>query len=181
MSGLTPLTDVSIYQVAGREASLVSRISSRRPILPRTRYESLVVSARRRGLTHPAEVIHLLEGGGGGVPRGQFTLLDYDEQHQCLVPASIEKIFDGDLAPESSPGRIDGRVSHRCGVVVGEIITMINKPKMSLRRIVILSDPTLKMAALGQEECDRVIAALRRAEAESLPIEWLTGEQWRQD
>ena len=167
-TGLTPLMDVSIYHVAGQEASMVSRLSSQKPLLPRTRYESQVVSARKRGLTHPAEVIHLLEGGGSGIPRGRFTLLEFNDLTHELCPSRVEKIFDGDVVRDSTDTR------KRSGVIVGEISTQISRPQMLLRRVVILSDPTLKMAALGQDECDRIMAALRFAEAASLPIDWLT-------
>lgn len=169
-SGLSPLMDVSIYQFVGREVSLVARPSDDQPILTRTKYESQVVSARKRGLTHPAEVIHLLEGGGSGVPRGIFTLFDYDDVSQKLIPINSEKIFGG-----ASKVVDDGQQERsKCGVFIGEISTSVHKPQMTLRRIVILSDPTIKLAALGLAECDRIIAALKLASQECLPIEWLT-------
>ena len=168
-SGTTPLMDVSIYQFAEREVSLSAKLSDNSPIMTRTQYESQVVRARKRGLTHPAEVIHLLEGGGSGVPRGYFTLFAYDAQSKAFYPTDAEPIF-GVLNQHSQ----DQDADQNYGVLVGEITTAIHKPKMSLKRIVILCDPTIKLAALGREECDRIIAALRYAHTAGLPVEWLS-------
>ena len=169
-SGTTPLTDVSIYQFAEREVSLSAKLSDDHPIMTRTKYESQVVRARKRGLTHPAEVIHLLEGGGSGVPRGYFTLFAYNSQDKAFYPTDAEPIF-GVLNQHSQEQGLNQR---NYGVLVGEIKTEIHKPKMSLKRIVILCDPTIKLAALGREECDRIIAALKYAHEAALPVEWLS-------
>ena len=169
-NGMTPLMDVSIYQFAGREVSLSAKLSDNSPIMTRTQYESQIVLARQRGLTHPAEVIHLLEGGGSGVPRGHFTLFSYDSSNQVFHPTEAEPIF-GALNHNSANLNSESR---KCGVLMGEICTEIHKPQMTLKRIVILCDPTVKLAALGREECNRIIAALRYAHTAQLPVEWLS-------
>ena len=42
-----------------------------------------------------------------------------------------------------------------------------------MRRVLILSDPTLGMGSLAVPECDRIVAAIDLAEAEGIPVEWI--------
>src|SRR5438445_2492844 len=42
-----------------------------------------------------------------------------------------------------------------------------------MRRVLILSDPTRGMGALGAPECDRIVAAIDLAERLGLPVEWI--------
>ena len=42
-----------------------------------------------------------------------------------------------------------------------------------MRRVLVLSDPTLGMGALAAPECDRIVAALDLAERLRVPVEWV--------
>jgi acetyl-CoA carboxylase carboxyltransferase component len=42
-----------------------------------------------------------------------------------------------------------------------------------MRRVLVLSDPSMEMGALSAPECDRLVAAFDLAEAEGLPLEWV--------
>jgi acetyl-CoA carboxylase carboxyltransferase component len=57
--------------------------------------------------------------------------------------------------------------------VFGIITTPSQKYPEGIRRVLILSDPTLDMGALAPPECDRIVRALEVAEAERLPVEWV--------
>ena len=54
--------------------------------------------------------------------------------------------------------------------MVDEIDAQRHLPE-GMRRVIILSDPTLGMGSLAAAECDRIVAALDLAEKHSLPVE----------
>ena len=58
-------------------------------------------------------------------------------------------------------------------VVFGVITTKTAKVPEGMRRVLILSDPTMAMGALSGAECDRVVAAIDLAEQLSVPVEWI--------
>src|SRR6185436_20117679 len=59
------------------------------------------------------------------------------------------------------------------GVVFGIIDTRTEAVPEGMRRVLILSDPTLGMGSLAAAECDRIAAAIDLAEANGLPVEWV--------
>jgi len=69
------------------------------------------------------------------------------------------------------PGRPYGR--NESAVVFGIITTPTEKHPEGMARVLLVSDPTRGMGALGVAECDRVVAAIDLAERQALPIEWV--------
>jgi acetyl-CoA carboxylase carboxyltransferase component len=127
-----------------------------------------VAEARRRGVIYPYEILRLLTGGSGGngrydttagdLPSGRFEEYDLD-------PTAVP------VAAVSVTGRPYGL--NTGSVVFGIISTPIDKVPEGMRRVLLLSDPTVGMGALGKEECDRIVAAIDLAERLRLPVEWL--------
>ena len=58
-------------------------------------------------------------------------------------------------------------------IVFGIIDTPTESVPEGMRRVLILSDPTLGMGSLAAAECDRIAAAIDLAEANGLPVEWV--------
>jgi acetyl/propionyl-CoA carboxylase alpha subunit/acetyl-CoA carboxylase carboxyltransferase component len=167
-------TDVELIvsDLSGAGIDVTWREPHRAPLLPVTEYERRVVTAKRRGLVYPYEIIRMLVGSedtesqrvgrhglpGTALPRGSFA--EYDLSPDADPPRAI-----------SVAGRQPGK--NTCSVVFGVISTPTPKVPEGMRRVLILSDPTRDMGALAAPECDRVVAALDLAEQLSLPVEWL--------
>jgi acetyl-CoA carboxylase carboxyltransferase component len=58
-------------------------------------------------------------------------------------------------------------------VVFGIIETPTAKVPEGMRRVLVLSDPTLGMGSLSGAECDRLVAAMDLAEQNEIPLEWV--------
>ncbi len=126
----------------------------REPLRPASDYERRVAEARRRGLAYPYEIIRMLTAPVDG---SDFDEHDLGENGQGRVV--------------SVRGRAYGR--NVCGVVFGVISTPTDKVPEGMRRVLVLSDPTRDLGALGAAECDRIVAAIDLAERLSLPVEWI--------
>jgi acetyl/propionyl-CoA carboxylase alpha subunit/acetyl-CoA carboxylase carboxyltransferase component len=125
----------------------------------RSLFEQKVVSARRRGLFHPYEVITWLTAPRerGGPPCGRFEELELNgPAGERLVPA---------------PSRAWGE--NPAAVVVGLATAASRRFPEGLTRVLIIGDATMEMGALGEGECRRIIAAFDLAEARGLPVEWV--------
>jgi acetyl-CoA carboxylase carboxyltransferase component len=125
----------------------------------RSLFEQKVVSARRRGLFHPYEVISWLTAprDKGGPPCGRFEELELDGPHgERLVPA---------------PARAWGE--NPAAVIVGMATAASRRFPEGLTRVLIIGDATMEMGALGEGECRRILAAFDLAEAKRLPVEWV--------
>ncbi len=148
------LMDLSIRDLSGHRVELDLRPASYRPLMPRTRYESGVVTARRRGLVHPYELVSMLEGGDLGP--GRFEEYDLD---------SVNRVR-----------RVGGRPrgQNEASVVFGIIHTRLPELPGETSRVLVLSDPTRRFGALAEAECRRVLAAFDLAEKQGLPIEWVS-------
>ncbi|MGH7823534.1 MAG: carboxyl transferase domain-containing protein, partial [Candidatus Binatia bacterium] len=132
---------------------------------PRTDYERKVVEARRRHLVYPYEIVRLLtekgiRGAGLGATTGEGSFEEYD-----LDPAAENP------RARSVAGRPWGE--NRAAVVFGVVSTPTEKAPEGMRRVLVLSDPTLGMGALAAPECDRIFAAIDLAERLRLPVEWV--------
>ncbi|NNL85306.1 MAG: hypothetical protein HKP27_06615, partial [Myxococcales bacterium] len=158
-------TEFVITDITGSKIDLIRREPRTRPLEPVSDYERKVAAARSRRLVYPYEIIRMLTGSGAGdpgaghaIPMGEFEEYDLD-------PAS------------SSPRarRVSGRPFGRneSAIVFGVISAPTDKHPEGLARVIVLSDPTIGMGALGAPECDRVVAAIDLAEELSLPVEWL--------
>ena len=134
-----------------------------RPLDPATPFERRVAAARARGRIYPYEVLRLFtapldseDAGQIGSPTGPGRFDEYD-----LVDGRAERV-------KRDPG---GATS---AVVFGTITTPTRKHPEGMRRVAILSDPTVGMGALAAPECDRIVAAIDLAERERIPVEWVS-------
>jgi acetyl/propionyl-CoA carboxylase alpha subunit/acetyl-CoA carboxylase carboxyltransferase component len=151
----TPLMDLSISRRPGGERiDYHIRPASHRPLMPLTEYESRIVAARRRGLTHPYEIVQLLETGPR-YPVGQFEEYDLDE--------------DGRLRRVAERPR----GGNESGIVFGVIRSRSRSLNTSMIRVLLLSDPTRRMGALAEPECRRICSAIDLAERLKVPVEWV--------
>jgi acetyl/propionyl-CoA carboxylase alpha subunit/acetyl-CoA carboxylase carboxyltransferase component len=164
--------ELIVSDLSGAGIDVTWREPHRAPLLPVTEYERRVVTAKRRGLVYPYEIIRMLVGSedvesqrvgrqglpSSALPRGSFA--EYDLHPDADPPRAI-----------SVAGRQPGK--NTSSVVFGVISTSTPKVPEGMRRVLILSDPTRDMGALAAAECDRIVAALDLAEQLSLPVEWL--------
>ncbi|HWE09149.1 MAG TPA: carboxyl transferase domain-containing protein [Solirubrobacteraceae bacterium] len=127
------------------------------PLQPLDEGAQRIVSARRRGLVHPAEIVKVLaprqSQNGAGIPPGEFTEYDLDE--------------DGQLVAVLRPGAMN-----EAGVVVGLVRNWTERHPEGMPRVVLLGDPTRSLGSLAEPECRRIIAALDLAEQLGVPCEW---------
>jgi acetyl/propionyl-CoA carboxylase alpha subunit/acetyl-CoA carboxylase carboxyltransferase component len=127
------------------------------PLQPLDEGAQRIVSARRRGLVHPAEIVKVLAPGqpasGAAIPPGEFTEYDLDA--------------DGQLVAVPRP-----RALNRAGVVVGLVRNWTERYPEGMQRVVLLGDPTRSLGSLAEPECRRIIAALDLAERLRVPCEW---------
>ncbi|WP_243337019.1 carboxyl transferase domain-containing protein [Anaeromyxobacter soli] len=127
-----------------------------RPLEPMTEYEQRVVQLRRRGLTHPFEIVKLLapsRGTQAAVPPGEFVEHDLDAAG-ALVPVT--------RPPGANPSN----------VVVGTVRSFTDRHPEGMLRVVLLGDPSRAMGSLAEPECARIEAALALAERLQVPLEW---------
>ncbi len=161
---VTP-TEFVITDITGSKIDLIRREPRTRPLEPVSDYERKVVSARSRRLVYPYEIIRMLTGSGAGdpgagaaIPMGEFE--EYD-----LEPG------EGPPRPRRVSGRPFGL--NESAIVFGVITAPTDKHPEGLTRVIVLSDPTIGMGALGAPECDRIEAAINLAEDMAVPLEWL--------
>ncbi|HXV37177.1 MAG TPA: biotin carboxylase N-terminal domain-containing protein, partial [Myxococcota bacterium] len=161
--------EVVIADPTGSNMELSWREPHLDPLEPARDYERKVVEARRRRLVYPYEIIRMLTGGSSNngvaakaaepeLPPGKFEEFD-------LAPASSEP------TAVSVAGRPYGM--NVSSVVFGVIDTPTEKMPEGMRRVLVLSDPTIGMGALAAPECDRIVAAIDLAERLAIPLEWL--------
>jgi acetyl-CoA carboxylase carboxyltransferase component/pyruvate/2-oxoglutarate dehydrogenase complex dihydrolipoamide acyltransferase (E2) component len=159
--------EIVISDITGSQMNLLWRQPRRSPLLPRSEYEGRVAEARRRRLVYPYEIIRMLTGSSGsanggsgrvGLPAGRFEECDLDPEAKVPVLRSVS-------------GRPYG--ANSSSVVFGIIETPTAKVPEGMRRVLVLSDPTLGMGSLAGAECDRLVAALDLAEQNRIPLEWV--------
>ncbi|MBI1813853.1 MAG: ATP-grasp domain-containing protein [Deltaproteobacteria bacterium] len=160
--------EIVIADPTGSRMEITWREPHHEPLRPATDYERKVVDARRRGLVYPYEIIRLLTGGtrGNGAsandsaefPSGAFEEFDLDETAASPTVVGVAGRPYG-LNPSS--------------VVVGVITTPTDTVPEGMRRVLILSDPTVGMGSLAAPECDRIVAAIDLAERLGVPVEWV--------
>ncbi len=161
--------EVVIADPTGSNMELSWREPHLDPLEPARDYERKVVEARRRRLVYPYEIIRLLTGGSSNngvanpeaapdLPPGKFEEFDLARDAAAPTAASVA-------------GRPYGM--NASSVVFGVIETPTEKVPEGMKRVLVLSDPTIGMGALAAPECDRIIAAIDLAESMKLPLEWL--------
>jgi acetyl-CoA carboxylase carboxyltransferase component len=116
------------------------------PLQPLDEGAQRIISARRRGTLHPAEIVKIL------APQ-EFVEHDLDE--------------DGDLVPVDRPP-----ATNQASIVVGTIRNRTREHPEGMLRVSVLGDPTRALGSLAEPECRRIIAALDLAERLDVPVEW---------
>ncbi len=127
-----------------------------RPLLPMAELQQKIVQLRRRGLTHPFELIRMLTPEAGtesGVPPGDFVEHDLDAQG-ALVPV------------QRAPG------SNTANLVVGVVRNFTARYPEGMTRVILLGDPGREMGSVAEPECRRIVAAIDLAEKLGAPLEW---------
>jgi acetyl-CoA carboxylase carboxyltransferase component len=130
------------------------------PLAPAKEYERKVVSARRRGLIYPYEIVKMLTIETEDDSRAEASFEEFDLDADSERPRAI-----------SVADRPHGQ--NVSGVVFGLIRTPTEKVPEGMLRVLVLSDPTMGMGALSGPECDRVVAAIDLAESLGVPVEWV--------
>jgi acetyl-CoA carboxylase carboxyltransferase component len=127
------------------------------PLQPLDEGAQRIVTARRRGQVHPAEILKVLAPSrampGAAIPPGEFVEHDLDD--------------DGQLVPVDRPP-----ATNRAGIVVGLVRNRTERYPEGMQRVVLLGDPTRALGSLAEPECRRIIAALDLAECLEVPCEW---------
>ena len=171
--------------LASSRLELAWRRPRRQPLVPATPYERKVSDSRRRGLVYPYEIIRMLTSGSEAQPSavedvGSAPASRPREQRPALPVGTFEEYEIESTTEEngrkhhvavSVAGRERGQ--NPSAVVFGIITTPTVKVPEGMRRMLLLSDPTRGMGALGPGECDRIVAAIDLAERMMLPVEWI--------
>jgi acetyl/propionyl-CoA carboxylase alpha subunit/acetyl-CoA carboxylase carboxyltransferase component len=151
------LRDVLLRIVPGGQGlSVRYDVPTDRPLEPMAEYQQRVIQLRRRGLTHPYEIVRMLAPPGeaeSGVPPGEFVEYDLDAAG-ALVPV------------DRAPG------GNSANVVVGVVTTFTDRYPEGMRRVAVLGDPSRAMGSVAEPECRRIEAALALAERLGVPLEW---------
>ena len=147
-----------IFNTAGQGVVAELDDPPTQPLQPLDEGAQRIVSARRRGTLHPAEIVKILAphraAPGAAIPPGEFIEHDLDEESGELVPV------------ERPPA------TNQASVVVGLIRNRTERYPEGMLRVALLSDPTRALGSLAEPECRRVIAALDLAERLRVPVEW---------
>jgi acetyl-CoA carboxylase carboxyltransferase component len=166
---LAESVEIVISDPTGSQMELAWREPRDVPLQMASRVERRLAESRRRGLLYPYEILRLLTGdtqgsfavrNGAPLPaRGRFEEWD------------LEPNAEGETRSVCVAGRPLGR--NVSSVVFGVLTTPTEKVPEGLRRVIVLSDPTLGMGSLGPAECDRIVAAIDLAEQLDVPVEWI--------
>ena len=148
---------VRIFNPAGRGVVIEVTDPPTQPLQPLDEGAQRIVSARRRGMLHPAEIVKILApqraDSDAAITVGEFVEHDLDD--------------DGELVPVDRPP-----ATNRASVVVGLIRNRTARYPEGMLRVIVLGDPTRSLGSLAEPECRRIIAALDLAEQLEVPCEW---------
>ncbi|HYM57944.1 MAG TPA: biotin carboxylase N-terminal domain-containing protein [Solirubrobacteraceae bacterium] len=146
-----------IFNPAGRGVVLEVGDPPARPLQPLDEGAQRMVSARRRGTLHPAEIVKILAPQhaepASAIPPGEFVEHDLDA--------------GGRLVPVDRPP-----ATNSASLVVGLIRNRTSRHPEGMLRVALLGDATRALGSLAEAECRRVIAALDLAEHLQVPCEW---------
>ncbi len=127
-----------------------------------------IVSARRRGTVHPAEIVKLLAPEraepGATIPPGDFVEHDLADERSGDEGSARGRRT---LVPVERPP-----ATNSASIVVGLVRNRTERHPEGMLRVALLGDPTRSLGSLAEPECRRVIAALDLAEELGVPVEW---------
>ena len=162
--------EIVFADLTGSRLELVlARAAPRSRSSPRTNYERKVVEARRRRLVYPYEIIRMLTGGAGRA----CELASETRAAGRRRSRSTTSTRTRDAAARGQRRGPAAGAEHRARSCSAIIDTPTEKVPEGMRRVLMLSDPTLGMGSLAAPECDRIVAAIDLAEALRLPVEWV--------
>ena len=143
------------YAPTGHDVAVEVTDQPSQPLQPLDEGTQRIISARRRGNLHPAEIIKLLAPTHrtGGQPAGKFI------EHELTD--------DGRLDPVKRPP-----ATNPTGIVVGTVRNFTERYPEGMLRVILLGDPTRALGSLAEPECRRIIAAIDLAEQLGVPLEW---------
>ena len=143
------------FTPTGHDVALEVGDPPTRPLQPLDEGARRIISARRRGTMHPAEIVRLLAPiqPTADQPVGKFV------EHELTE--------DGRLVPVERPP-----ATNPTGIVVGTIRNFTERYPEGMLRVILLGDPTRALGSLAEPECRRIIAAIDLAEQLSVPLEW---------
>jgi acetyl/propionyl-CoA carboxylase alpha subunit/acetyl-CoA carboxylase carboxyltransferase component len=187
----TPARSIEIVIVdTGPQMEISWREPHDEPLLPAGDYERKVVSARRRRLVYPYEIIRMLTSDVRGARRVEGV--DGVQAAESEVTEDVPRARGRNRALPSLPrgsfeeydldetsAEVKAHVVVRpagqndSGIVFGIISTPTDKLPEGMKRVLVISDPTRGMGSLALGECDRIIAALDLADQHSIPLEWV--------
>jgi acetyl-CoA carboxylase carboxyltransferase component/biotin carboxyl carrier protein len=129
------------------------------PMKPLTAYDQKVVKMRQRGLIYPYEIVRILtpplHDTRSELPPGEFIEHDLDAEGR-LVP--VERPYG----------------ENKANIVVGIIRSFTSKHPEGMTRMLLLGDPSKDLGAIAEPECKRILAALKLAGEQHIPVEWFT-------
>jgi acetyl-CoA carboxylase carboxyltransferase component len=140
------------------------------PLRPLDEGAERIVSARRRGMVHPAEIVKILAPEraerGAAIPAGEFTEYDLEGAPPAGTLECGQPVVGRLVAVDRPPA------TNRAGIVVGLVRSRTERYPEGMLRVVLLGDPTRALGSLAEPECRRIIAALDLAEHLGVPCEW---------
>ncbi|MBP7652984.1 ATP-grasp domain-containing protein [Candidatus Dependentiae bacterium] len=149
--------------ISGTQFNFRPRIPIDYPLVEINDYAIKVIKARQRGCSYPYEIIKMLTRSSGSsmtttdkLPRGEFEEFDLDSKNLKLI---------------SVKNREYGMNS--CNIISGIITNYIPNYEYPFKRVIILSDPTVDMGSLAEQECRRIIESINLAEQLKIPVEWI--------
>ncbi|MET0386537.1 MAG: biotin carboxylase N-terminal domain-containing protein [Polyangiales bacterium] len=164
--------EIAFSDLASSRLEMAWRKPRHVPLVPATPYERKVATARRRDLVYPYEIIRMLTQGNEAVERAAES--SHPQSRPVLPVGHFEEY---DLAADESinavnvAGRAPGK--NTSSIVFGVISTPTAKVPEGMKRVLILSDPTMAMGSIATPDCDRLIAAIDLAERLGVPVEWV--------
>jgi acetyl/propionyl-CoA carboxylase alpha subunit/acetyl-CoA carboxylase carboxyltransferase component len=143
------------YAPTGRDVAVEVTDPSVEPLRPLDEGTQRIITARRRGTLHPAEIVRLLAPGytDGSQPVGEFV------EHELTDDGRLEPV---ERLPATNPS----------GIVVGTIRNFTERYPEGMLRVILLGDPTRALGSLAEPECRRIVAAIDLAEELGVPLEW---------
>jgi acetyl-CoA carboxylase carboxyltransferase component len=144
-----------LFAPTGHDITIQVEDPPTEPLRPVDESVRRVISARRRGMLHPVEIVRLLAPAQptADQPAGAFVEHDLDDSGVLVAV---------DRAPATNPS----------GIVVGTIRNFTQRYPEGMLRVILLGDPTRALGSLAEPECRRIIAAIDLAQRLGVPVEW---------